>query len=101
MIRPVTKCVKVSVTPTINELADIIWGMDCEEQAMLLQLLACRFDTTDGSMQLLNVSTEVVEHGYPNTVGSFVNKLYEYLGWRTLLEEIKKNRLKKKLRRTV
>jgi len=81
MIKPVTKCVRVSVTPTINELADIIWGMDCEEQAVLLQLLACRFDTPDGYMQMLNTSTEVVEHGYPNTVGSFVDKLYEYLGW--------------------
>lgn len=92
MIRPVTKCVKVSVTPTINELADIIWGMDCEEQALLLQILARQFNTPQGYTQMSYIADEVARKHLLVTIGTFIDRVYEYLGWGTL-KEIKKNSL--------
>lgn len=93
MIEPIEKSVKVSVTPTISELVNIIWNMGCEEQAELLHKLACWFDCSCGYEQMLYTADEIVKHGYPNTVGMFVDRLHEYLGTKPLVFD-KKRRCK-------
>lgn len=78
--------VDVEIQPSVEEIARIIWDMDCEEQALLLEKLSYHFGKVkiNGYMQMLNVAEYVVKRGDSGYVGKFVDDLQEYLGYNAL-----------------
>lgn len=82
----IVRDVQVKITPTVPEIAKLIWDMDADEQSFLLYLLAKKFNNAHGDMQMSYTAESVVESTYDFEVGHFVDCLQEFLGYEALRE---------------
>lgn len=82
----IVRDVQVKITPTVSEIAKLIWDMDAEEQSFLLYLLAQKFNNAHGYMQMAYTAESIVKSAYDSEVGHFVDCLQEYLGYEALRE---------------
>lgn len=82
----------ISIEPSVGEVADIIWSMDSDQQAFLLQQLAYHFgkNKMNGYMQMLNVADDVIRRNDVKVVGEFIDDLHEYLSKQGLTKVRKK-----------
>ena len=79
----------ISIEPSVGEVADIIWSMDSDQQAFLLEQLALKFKEVrmNGYTQMLNIAEDVKKRDMIGTVGGFIDELHEYIGYEALTEE--------------
>lgn len=85
----VRRNIAISIEPSIGEVADIIWSMDSDQQAFLLEQLAFKFKEVrmNGYTQMLNIAEDVKKRDMIGTVGGFIDDLHEYIGYKALTEE--------------
>lgn len=85
----VRRNMSISIEPSVGEVADIIWSMDSDQQAFLLEQLAFKFKEVrmNGYTQMLNIAEDVKKRDMIGTVGGFIDDLHEYIGYDALTEE--------------
>ena len=81
--------VPISIEPSIGEIANIIWNMDSDQQAFLLQQLAFKFSEVklNGYVQMLAIAEDIKKRDLVKNIGSFIDDLYEYIGYDALTTE--------------
>lgn len=81
--------VSISIEPSVGEVADIIWSMDSDQQAFLLEQLAFKFQAVkmNGYIQMLAIAEDIKKRDVIGTVGGFIDDLYEYIGYDALTAE--------------
>lgn len=79
----------ISIEPSVGEVADIIWSMDSDQQAFLLEQLAFKFKAVrmNGYTQMVNIAEDVKKRDMIGTVGGFIDDLHEYIGYDALTAE--------------
>lgn len=87
----ITKNVPVDINLDINDISELIWNMDSDEQAILLFQLADAFNKPEGLIQLSNIAESVKEIDiqglWTNRIGQFADNIFEYLGKEALKEK--------------
>jgi len=87
----ITKTVPVDINLDINDISELIWNMDSDEQAMLLFQLADAFNKPEGLIQLSSISESIKEMDiqglWTNRIGQFADNILEYLGKEALKEK--------------
>ena len=81
--------VPISIEPSVSEITEIIWSMDSDQQALLLEQLAFKFQEVrmNGYMQMLAISESIKKRDTTGTVGGFIDDLHEYIGYEALTAE--------------
>lgn len=76
----------ISIEPSIGEIANIIWSMDSDQQAFLLQQLAFKFSKVKlyGYIQMLAIAEDIKKRDAVKTIGGFIDDLHEYIGYDVL-----------------
>lgn len=89
MTETVNRKIDVTIEPSVGEVAKLIWSMDSDEQAFLLEQLAFKFKEVrmNGYTQMLNIAEDVKKRDMIGTVGGFIDDLHEYIGYKALTEE--------------
>ena len=89
MTETVNRKIDVAIEPSVGEVAKLIWSMDSDEQAFLLAQLAFKFQEVkmNGYMQMLAVAEDIKKRNAIGTIGSFIDDLYEYIGYDALTTE--------------
>ncbi len=86
----ITKSVPVDINLDINDVSELIWNMDSDEQAMLLFQLADMFNKPEGLIQLGSIAESInemdIQELWTNRIGVFADNISEYLGRNGLLE---------------
>lgn len=85
-MKEIKRIVPIAIEPSVDEIADIIWNMDNEQQAFLLEQLAYKFSEVkmNGYMQMLAISESIKKRNTTGTVGGFIDDLHEYIGYEAL-----------------
>jgi hypothetical protein len=85
-MKEIKRIVPIAIEPSVDEIADIIWSMDNEQQAFLLEQLAYKFSEVkmNGYMQMLAISESIKKRNTTGTVGGFIDDLHEYIGYEAL-----------------
>ena len=78
--------VPISIEPSVGEIADIIWSMDSDQQAFLLEQLAFKFREVrmDGYMQMIAIAEDIKKRNATGTIGGFIDDLNEYISYDAL-----------------
>lgn len=78
----------VGITPSVGEVAKLIWSMDSEEQAFLLQELnRLAFEESKGGyLQLACLAEDVKKRQSWKDIGRMVDLIQEYIGTKGLIE---------------
>ena len=81
--------VPISIEPSVGEIANIIWSMDSDQQAFLLQQLAFIFSEVklNGYIQMLAIAEDIKKRNAVRTIGDFIDDLHEYIGYNALTAE--------------
>jgi hypothetical protein len=82
----VRRNMSISIEPSVGEVADIIWSMDSDQQAFLLEQLAFKFKAVkmNGYMQMLAIAEDIKKRDATKTIGNFIDDLHEYIGYEAL-----------------
>ena len=85
----IKRYVPISIEPSIGEIANIIWSMDSDQQAFLLQQLAFKFSEVklNGYMQMLSIAEDIKKRDMVRTIGGFIDDLHKYIGYDALTAE--------------
>lgn len=81
--------VSIGIEPSVGEIASIIWSMDSDQQAFLLEQLAFKFSEVkmNGYMQMLAIAEDIKKRDKVGTIGGFIDDLHEYIGYEALTAE--------------
>jgi hypothetical protein len=81
--------IPISIEPSVGEIANIIWSMDSDQQAFLLQQLAFIFSEVklNGYIQMLSIAENIKKRNAVRTIGGFIDDLHEYIGYNALTAE--------------
>jgi len=87
----ISKNVSIDINLDINDISELIWNMDSDEQAMLLFQLADAFNKPEGLIQLSSIAESIKEMDiqglWINRIGQFTDNILEYLGKEALKEK--------------
>jgi hypothetical protein len=85
--------VAISIEPSVDEIANIIWSMDSEQQASLLEQLTFIFQEIrmNGYIQMLAIAEDIKKRDMIRTVGKFIDDIHEYIGYDALQESEVRN----------
>ena len=78
----------VRITPSVGEVAKLIWSMDSEEQAFLLQELnrLAFEESKGGDLQLAYLAEDVKRRQSWEDIGRMVDIIHDYIGTEGLIE---------------
>ena len=79
---------EVTITPSVGEVAKVIWSMDSEEQAFLLeQLFFLAFEESKGGyLQLACIAEDVKKRDSWKDIGRMIDLIHEHIGTKGLAE---------------
>lgn len=79
---------EVAITPSVGEVAKVIWSMDSEEQAFLLhELNRLAFEESKGGyLQLACIAEDVKNRDSWKDIGRMIDLIHEHIGTKGLAE---------------
>ena len=79
--------IPVAITPSVGEIAKVIWSMDSDEQAFLLEnLYRLAFEESKGGyMQLAHIAEDVKDRASWKEIGRMINTIHEHIGTDALI----------------
>lgn len=85
-MKEIKRIVPIAIEPSVGEIADIIWSMDSDQQAFLLEQLAYKISEVkmNGYMQMLAIAEDIKKRDKVGTIGGFIDDLHDYIGYEAL-----------------